>query len=353
MAPGRGELDDVSVRKNLKVFAGGLPTAAAEHQVGSHFARYGHVVSCTVCLPKDNDKKAPYAFVTYKFAADADCAVVDQQLFPGGSKPLAMGFATPRRKEKEEAIKSLLNEADPCKIFVGGIGEKDSEEEIGDFFSQWGLVSLVYRDKGGWGFVNFATREGALRLLEEGNVVFQRRKLDIKASDSKRVMDESERAELIKRAVARHFHKKSLNVSPAAPPGGYPGYYPPPYYGYPPAGYPPPPGYPAGYPPPPAGYPASYPGYPPPPAGYYPPPGYYSSPPPAGADGREGAPPPYDYYRPPGGDPYGYYGGSPPPEGKSRDRDRDRDPRDPYRPPEGGDPYSRAPDPRESRHGPY
>ncbi|CAE8592018.1 unnamed protein product, partial [Polarella glacialis] len=219
------ETDDQAVSKYLKVFAGGLPAQTAESAVGHHFARYGHIVHCNVCPPKDGDaKKAPYSFVTYKFAADADCAVVDSQHFPGVQRPLAMGFATPRRKDADEKKESLLCDSDPCKVFVGGISERDGEEEVGDFFSQWGLVCLVYRDKASWGFVHFATKEGALRLLEEASVVFQRRRLDIKkASESKRNQSEDERADLVKRAIARHFHKKSVQMAPP-PPG--PGYYP-------------------------------------------------------------------------------------------------------------------------------
>ena len=53
------------------------------------------------------------------------------------------------------------------EVFVGGISDRDGEEEVGDFFSQWGLVTLVYRDKASWGFVHFATKEGAMRVLEE------------------------------------------------------------------------------------------------------------------------------------------------------------------------------------------
>eukprot|EP00419_Tripos_fusus_P050289 CAMPEP_0172813532 /NCGR_PEP_ID=MMETSP1075-20121228/10716_1 /TAXON_ID=2916 /ORGANISM="Ceratium fusus, Strain PA161109" /LENGTH=505 /DNA_ID=CAMNT_0013653245 /DNA_START=30 /DNA_END=1545 /DNA_ORIENTATION=+ len=306
--------DDQSVRKHLKVFAGGLPSNTTEHSVGAHFTRYGHVQSVSVVPPKENEaKKSQYAFVTFKFAADADCAVVDTQHFPGASRQLAMGFATPRRKDAEEAQNKagLLSETDPCKVFIGGIGERDNEDAIGDFFSQWGLVALVYRDKGAWGFVHYATREGALRLLGEGSVIFQRRRLEIKASDSKR-MDAAERNDLIRRAVARHFHKKSMGMGPppqpSPPMGGCgppaPGAYPPPagYYAPPsPAGFygGPQPGYPqSGYPPsgsyPPPGYP---------PAGY-PPPGYPSS----------GAPPSGGYYgggAPPGGS--GYYGGPPVP----------------------------------------
>eukprot|EP00927_Polykrikos_kofoidii_P071572 TRINITY_DN67830_c0_g1_i1.p1 TRINITY_DN67830_c0_g1~~TRINITY_DN67830_c0_g1_i1.p1 ORF type:complete len:521 (-),score=68.15 TRINITY_DN67830_c0_g1_i1:377-1837(-) len=304
MAPRLDE--EQAVRKHLKVFVGGLPSNASESQVGTHFARYGHVAAASIVPPKEGEpKKSPYAFVTFKFAADADCAVVDTQSFPGATRPLAMGFATPRRKHAQEAQSKagLLGENDMCKVFVGGISERDSEDEVGDFFSQWGLVALVYRDRGAWGFIHFATKEGAIRLLEESTVVFQRRKLDIKASDSKRVMDDAERQDLIRRAIARHFHKKSLAMSRGAGPSAGP------LGGPPPAGGPPPMGA-HGYPPP-AGY---YPNAPPhgSPAGYYP-----SAPPPGGYYGSSGYPP--SAYPPPAGypsgPPGGYYGGPPPPGG--------------------------------------
>ena len=64
--------DDLSVRKHLKarkkwnslphqVFVGGLPDSAEERQVEHHFAKYGHILHCNVCDPKDSEKnKAPY-----------------------------------------------------------------------------------------------------------------------------------------------------------------------------------------------------------------------------------------------------------------------------------------------------
>mmetsp|Transcript_80105 Transcript_80105/g.126547 ORF Transcript_80105/g.126547 Transcript_80105/m.126547 type:complete len:495 (-) Transcript_80105:161-1645(-) len=336
--------EEQAVRKHLKVFVGSLPSNASEPQVGQHFAKYGQVLQVSIVPSREGDKaRAPYAFVTFKFAADADCAVVDPQHFPGAQRPLTMGFATPKKKEDKKRDDALDGAGDPCKVFIGGIGERDSEEEVGDFFSQWGLVGLVYRDRA-WGFVYFATKEGALRLLDEGSVIFQKRRLDVKISDSKKSMDTAEREDLIRRAIARHFHKKSVatmpppGMHPGAPPGyPAPGYYGAPpgapgYYGAPPGGAPPP-GYygapPSGYyggaPPPQAitdgkgedkkGAPPGY-----PPSGYYgaPPAGYYGAPPPGSP---QGAPPPGyppsgyppsgaapGYQSPPGG---GYYGAPP------------------------------------------
>ncbi|CAK8993963.1 Flowering time control protein FCA, partial [Durusdinium trenchii] len=303
--------DDLSVRKHLKVFVGGLPDSADEREVERHFGKYGHIVHCNVCPPKEGEKnKAPYAFVSFRFAADADCAVVDTQNFPGVQRQLAMGFATPRKKDEElkEKQDSMLSDSDPCKVFVGGISDRDGEEEVGDFFSQWGLVTLIYRDKASWGFVHFATKEGAMRVLEESSITFHRRKLDIKkASESKKVMSDDERHVYVKRAIERHFHKKTAPPHPGYPPAG--GYYPPPpgYYGSPPPGYPgyPPPSYqPPGYPPP--SYPGGAYGAPPPSDPYgapsYPG-GAYGAPPPS--DPYGGSRPPSDPYGAPPSDPYG------------------------------------------------
>mmetsp|Transcript_35192 Transcript_35192/g.74914 ORF Transcript_35192/g.74914 Transcript_35192/m.74914 type:complete len:470 (-) Transcript_35192:64-1473(-) len=326
--------EEAAVKHHLKVFAGGLPEKVQEKEVESHFKKYGDISGLSVVRPKDDGKKAPYAFVTYRHAADADCAVVDTQHFSGISRPLAMNFATPRKKDaKDKENKdqdTLLNEVEPCKVFIGGISDRDSESELGDFFSQWGLVALIYRDKAHFGFVHFATKEGALRLLQEPSVFFLHRRLDIKPADSKHKMDESEKSELVKRAIQRHFHLRSLASGPPRPmPGAMPpqmGAMPalPPPAGYPPAGYPPVPGYPGypGYPPagaPPAGYPPA--GYPPHP-GY---PGAYPGHPPhpeaahahAGAyvhAAATGVPPAAGYYGAPPGQP-GYYGAPPPQQG--------------------------------------
>eukprot|EP00929_Paragymnodinium_shiwhaense_P032313 TRINITY_DN17933_c0_g1_i1.p1 TRINITY_DN17933_c0_g1~~TRINITY_DN17933_c0_g1_i1.p1 ORF type:complete len:538 (+),score=59.18 TRINITY_DN17933_c0_g1_i1:111-1724(+) len=366
--------EELAVRKSLKVFVGGLPEGCNDRELGRHFDRYGQVTQCNVISPKDSDgKKAPYAFVTYKFAADADCAVVDVQNFPGSSRPLAMGFAQPKKKaaQEEQRKRDLLGDGDSRVVFVGGIGDRDDEVEVGDFFSQWGLVALVFRDSAGWSLVHYATTEGAVRLLEESSVIYQRRRLEIRASDKRSRMSDHEKEDLTRRAITRHFHKKTQpppmphGYPPHGmpPPHGHPGYpphpgaHPPPHYPPPGApGYPPPAGHYAGAPPP-HGHPgAPPPGHPPP---SYPPPGAYGTEPPPGQYG--GAPPshpPPSSAPPPAG--AAYYGaaghpapggGAPPPSSappaiEAGRPPADYRPQDPgYPPRQGTDPYARSADP--------
>merc|ERR1719436_1507159 len=106
MAMRRVNDNDEAARKYLKVFVGGLPMGTNDRTVGGHFSRYGHVEHIQVLPPKEEEKKSAYAFVTFKYAADADAAILDPQNFPGASRPLTMGFAQPRRREKDEQAKA-------------------------------------------------------------------------------------------------------------------------------------------------------------------------------------------------------------------------------------------------------
>ena len=130
---------------------------------------------------------------------------------PGVQRQLAMGFATPRKKaaplrsktlldgflmhcvwedndEEKQKQDAMLSEVDPCKAWrvesTTSLHQKDQQRvwrfswaasvieivkrrnawrvlsrfswpewspwQVGDFFSQWGLVTLVYRDRASW-----------------------------------------------------------------------------------------------------------------------------------------------------------------------------------------------------------
>lgn len=313
---GGGMSDEQAVAKHLKVFVGNLPKDVVENQVGSHFSKYGAVVNVHIAKPKANPgkrppyggDKPPYGFVTFKFAADADCAAVDEQYFPNSGNKLRMGYATPQTKDGSKPAENSKLEGvlDPRKVFIKGIDQNDDEEEVGDFFSQWGLVILVHRDrsqkKGGWSFIHYATKEGSLRLLEEANITFRNKRLHVNLSGSAKAvpMPDEDYAALVQRSVARHFHKKaSAGVPPHMPP--FPSGPPPGMHGHGSSSQSPPGGY-AGGPPP--GY---YGGGPPPGASGMPPPSYYGSGPPPSYPG-----PPSNYYN--GGPPPSYHG---PPPGSS------------------------------------
>merc|ERR1719506_2257993 len=121
----------------------------------------------------------PQGFATFRNAADADCAVCDNhQGFPHG--PADVKFARVQPPNPVPVHGDPMKDpwrrpegADKLKVFVAGLGFGEAEEEIGDYFSQWGLVAMVKKVKDssgkdkGFGFIHFTTEMGPLRLLLE------------------------------------------------------------------------------------------------------------------------------------------------------------------------------------------
>eukprot|EP00392_Amoebophrya_sp_AT5.2_P014787 g14948.t1 len=243
---GLGVDEDLYVERRLKLYVGGLPQWIDDQTLQAHFGKYGPLVEATLC-GRTEMRKFPFAFITYKHAADADAAFLDGHNFPGLEPPQHLTLRYQSQKEVKDKLKSeeeiypFLKSPDPAKIWVGSVMDTYDEEELGNFFSQWGLVLLVDRvvsnpEKGGgkgenssaskgkgkqgrgYAFIHYANREAAIRLFLEPNrhVQFRGRPLELKPSDSakSRPMDEHKRHELVNRGLSRHFIKRGLPPLP-------------------------------------------------------------------------------------------------------------------------------------------
>ncbi|CAD7922637.1 unnamed protein product [Amoebophrya sp. A120] len=260
---GLGEDEHLYVERRLKLYVGGLPNWIDDHSLQQHFGKYGPLVEATLCR---KEGKFPFAFITYKQAADADAAFLDGHNFPGLEPPQHLTLRYQSEKDVKDKLKTeeelypFLRSPDPAKIFVGYVQEWHTEDELGKFFSQWGMVLLVERaghqlkgdGKGGkqksrgFAFIHYASREAAIRIfLEKDNTVYLRgSNLLLKTAETshKAPMDEAKRQEMVMRALGRHAIERGLAppVAPmpvvAAPPPGV-NYSAPPAYVDPHAGY--------------------------------------------------------------------------------------------------------------------
>lgn len=116
-----------------RLFIGNLDEKMTKEKLESIFSPYGGVSSCEV--------KRSYGFVRMETLESAVAArqALDRQKDQNFGKPLRIDFAEPRRK---------------AKLFVGGLAEGQSQEEIKETFSKFGVVlgvSLMDR----FGFVTF------------------------------------------------------------------------------------------------------------------------------------------------------------------------------------------------------
>jgi len=58
-----------------------------------------------------------------------------------------------------------------CKLYVGGLTQETSEDDLGDAFAKFGTVTDIWisRDRPGFGFVTFETKDSADEAMRELN----------------------------------------------------------------------------------------------------------------------------------------------------------------------------------------
>jgi len=58
-----------------------------------------------------------------------------------------------------------------CKLYVGGLTSETSEDDLGDAFAKFGTVTDIWisRDRPGFGFVTFETKDSADEAMRELN----------------------------------------------------------------------------------------------------------------------------------------------------------------------------------------
>lgn len=141
-----------------KLFAGGLSADTSDTDLAEYFSKYGEVES--VDLKKDNvtQRSRGFGFVTFKDAQALDMAVAEK-------------FHTIKGK-KIEPRKAKLQTS---KIFVGGLKEELTDEDIKNHFSQFGTITeaeipfdKVQNRRKGFCFLIFEGAETAKNIINKG-----------------------------------------------------------------------------------------------------------------------------------------------------------------------------------------
>ena len=147
------DMDPESVQMR-KLFIGGLNYSTTEDEMREHFSQFGELVDCVIMKFNDSGRSRGFGFVTFAMAAQLD-ECQSNRPHRLGDKSLETKRATPRRDSgKPEAQMSVK------KIFIGGLSDEISDDDLRDYFSQFGVVDSVeqlkWNDTGkkrGFGFV--------------------------------------------------------------------------------------------------------------------------------------------------------------------------------------------------------
>jgi len=153
-----------------KLFAGGLSADTSENDLAEYFSKYGEVDS--VDLKKDNvtQRSRGFGFVTFK-----------------DNQALEMACAEKFHTIKGKKIEPRKAKLQTSKIFVGGLKEELSDEDIKNHFSQFGTITDAeipfdkqQNRRKGFCFLIFEGADTAKNIITQGKQTINGVQVDVK-----------------------------------------------------------------------------------------------------------------------------------------------------------------------------
>lgn len=168
-------------RENLiKLFVGGLNYVSLQSDIKSYFETFGKVLECTLMIDKPSGKSRGYAFITIEDTVGKARQRIVNRKHEINGKIVDVKFAV-EGKEKEEMMDSKK------KIFVGGLDPTVNNDDLREYFSEFGdvkeAVVLFNSDRGVsrcFGFVTFEDKETVEKLVRDQNFSIKGKQIEVK-----------------------------------------------------------------------------------------------------------------------------------------------------------------------------
>lgn len=157
-----------------KLFVGGLHRNVTEKEISDYCGQYGEVENVSIKYDPYTGQSRGFAFVTF-----ADQKSIDD-LLAAGDHFIASKKIDPKRVTKR--VNPLK-----CKIFVGGLTTEISEQDVKDYFSQYGTITefqqpfdKVKNIKKGFCFISFDDQNAAEEILKRPKQLICGKEVDVK-----------------------------------------------------------------------------------------------------------------------------------------------------------------------------
>ncbi|XP_029112981.1 heterogeneous nuclear ribonucleoprotein A0a isoform X2 [Scleropages formosus] len=172
-----------------KLFVGGLNVQTTDEGLRKHFEQYGKLTDCVVVQNQQLKRSRCFGFVTYSTVEEADAAMAARpHVLDGNNVELKRAVAR-EDAGKPEALAKVK------KIFVGGIKDDVEEENLREYFSQFGAIEKaeVISDKQtgkkrGFGFVYFEDNDSADKAVVLKFHTINGHKVEVKKALTKQEM---------------------------------------------------------------------------------------------------------------------------------------------------------------------
>lgn len=157
-----------------KLFVGGLHRNTGEKEINEYFSQYGEVESIAIKNDPHTGQSRGFAFVTFATQKSVDDLLAAGDHYIGNKK------IDPKRVTKR--VNPLK-----CKIFVGGLTTEISEQEVKDYFSQYGTITEFQQPfdksknmKKGFCFITFDDQTVADQILANPKQMICGKEVDVK-----------------------------------------------------------------------------------------------------------------------------------------------------------------------------
>eukprot|EP00096_Caligus_rogercresseyi_P002290 TRINITY_DN14380_c0_g1_i1.p1 TRINITY_DN14380_c0_g1~~TRINITY_DN14380_c0_g1_i1.p1 ORF type:complete len:440 (+),score=130.53 TRINITY_DN14380_c0_g1_i1:79-1398(+) len=181
-----------------KLFVGGLSWQTTPDKLREYFGQFGSVTDVLVMKDPVTQRSRGFGFITFSSpdAVDRVLAVVTHTL---DGKKIDPKHATPKSKSKANKTK---------KIFVGGVSQDTSAEEVKAYFHQFGKVeeAVMLMDQQtkrhrGFGFVTFESEDVVDRVCEIHFHTVKNKKVECKKAQPKEAVQAANAAALLGKRV--------------------------------------------------------------------------------------------------------------------------------------------------------
>jgi len=191
-----------------KLFVGGLSWQTNQEKLKEYFSQFGSVTDVLVMKDPITQRSRGFGFISFSNPDSVDRVLaVSSHMLDG--KKIDPKPATPKSKSKNSKTK---------KIFVGGVSQETSAEEVKAYFNQFGKVdeAVMLMDQQtkrhrGFGFVTFENEEAVDRVCEIHFHTIKNKKVECKKAQPKEVVQAANTAALLGKRVIL----SNLGVMPA------------------------------------------------------------------------------------------------------------------------------------------
>ncbi|XP_055548734.1 RNA-binding protein Musashi homolog 1 isoform X5 [Wyeomyia smithii] len=183
-----------------KLFVGGLSWQTSSEKLSEYFGMFGKVTDVLIMKDPITQRSRGFGFITFQEPNSVD-KVLQVPIHTLDGKKIDPKHATPKNRPKTQSNKTK-------KIFVGGVSQDTSADEVKQYFSQFGKVeeTVMLMDQQtkrhrGFGFVTFEHEDVVDRVCEIHFHTIKNKKVECKKAQPKEAVTPTAQQLLQKRII--------------------------------------------------------------------------------------------------------------------------------------------------------